>query len=168
MKRSLQVSILFLGVIGLFAGCSEKLDPKPITYSQLLTGTEKKTWRLVTFEVIDQKERSGVIPVQNSMNPCRADDQYVFYADGGHKFEYQNGSTKCTANEGDLLFEDSWALTNGNATLEFVIPVFADAVLPYTIKNLTENSMTVEIYFDKIYADPIDVSYRFTFNSNTR
>ncbi|GAB3331550.1 hypothetical protein GCM10027299_37300 [Larkinella ripae] len=168
-KRFSRFLVLSVALMGLFSGCSEKLEPKPLTYSQLLTGAEKKTWRLVSFEVIDDGQKSGVIPIQNAgLSPCRTDDQYIFYAGSDHKFEYNNGSVKCSTSEETVLFEDSWSLMNGTATLEFVIPIFAGSVLPYTIRNLTETSMTVEIYFDKIYVDPINASYRFTFNSNTK
>jgi hypothetical protein len=168
MKTAIRFLVLSTGLMGLFAGCSEKLEPKPITYSQLLTGTEKKIWRLVSFEVVDEGKKSGVIPIQNALDPCRSDDRYVFYADESHKLEYLNGTTKCSTTEADTLFEDSWTMINSNATLEFVIPVFSGSVLPFTIKNLTETSMTVEIYYDKIYVEPIDASYRFTFNSTTK
>ncbi|GAB3893897.1 hypothetical protein GCM10028803_08540 [Larkinella knui] len=168
MKAFSRFLVLAMGLMGLFSGCSEKLEPKPTTYSQLLTGIDKKAWRLVSFQVIDLGQKSGVIPIQNSIDPCRADDQYVFYAGEGRKFEYNNGATKCANSETDPLIEDSWSLINSNATLEFVIPVYELAVLPYTIKSLTENTMTVELYYDKVYTDPIDVSYRFTFNSNTK
>jgi hypothetical protein len=167
-KIATQLLGLSLGVMGLFYGCSEKLEPKPPTYSQLLTGTDKKTWRLVSVEVVDQGQKSGVIPIQNAYNTCEADDQFIFYADAGHKFQCTNGATKCSAAEPDTLIDDNWALINSNASLEFVIPVFANSVLPYTIKNLTATSMTVEIYFDKVFVDPIDVSYRYTFNSTTK
>ncbi|WP_460638555.1 hypothetical protein [Larkinella harenae] len=169
LKRLSRSLVLLLVATALFSGCSEKLEPKPLTYSQLLTGTEKKVWRLVSFEVIDEDQKSGVIPIQNAgLSACRLDDEYVFYAGSEHKFEYNNGSSKCSANEAAVLFEDTWSFVNGNATLEFVIPIFAGSVLPYTVRNLTETSMTVEIYFDKIYVDPLNASYRFTFNSNTK
>ncbi|MRS65751.1 hypothetical protein [Larkinella terrae] len=168
MKIFARLVVLSAGLIWIFSGCAEKLEPKPPTYSQLLTGTDKKTWRLVSIEVVDQGQKSGIIPVQNALSACRGDDQYVFYADESRKLSYLNGSLKCSATEPDTLFEDSWALINANATLEFVIPVFANSVLPYTIKNLTATSMTVEIYFEKIYTDPVNASYRFTFNSTTK
>ncbi|RAJ94416.1 hypothetical protein LX87_04303 [Larkinella arboricola] len=163
MKTWIRLLVLSLPVMGLFAGCSEKVEPKPITYSQLLTGTEKKAWRLVTFQVIDNGKSSGV---QNASSlfeyACEADDQYVFYANEERRFEYTNGPAKCNDNEADVLIEDNWTLINGNSTLEFAFPVLGGKY-PWTIKNLTENSLTIEYYFPDIEA-----SYRFTFNSTTK
>lgn len=147
-------------------GCSESLDPKPLTYSQLLTGTEKKAWSLVSFEVIDEGDASGPIPASNLFNNnCEADDQYVFYANGERKFEYTNGPTKCTTSEPDVLLTDTWTLVNANATLEFAFPLLG-GVVPFTLKSLTSTSMTVEIYLDNFQG--IDASYRFVFSSSTK
>ena len=159
-------SLFIVGTIGwLFGGCSEKLEPKPATYSQLLTGTDKKAWKLVSFQQIDDGQKSGVINVNTQFNPCRLDDQYVFYANPEHQFQYTNGTIKCSSTEADVLKDDAWSLVNASATLNFVIPVFDGSVLPYTIKNLTSTVMTVEIYLDKISTDNLNVSYQFTFNS---
>ncbi|WP_234733045.1 hypothetical protein [Tellurirhabdus bombi] len=163
MKKLLRLSWLILLVAGLFTGCSEKIEPTPATYSQLLTGTEKKAWSLVSYQVIDNGVASGVIPARQLFDyACESDDQYVFYANAEHKFEYTNGASKCDPSEPDVIFEDSWALVNSNAYLEFVLPVLGGKV-PWTIKNLTPTVLTVEYYFGDINA-----SYRFTFNSTTK
>lgn len=161
--------LLIPGIIGgLFGGCSEKLEPKPATYSQLLTGTEKKTWKMVSLQVIDDGTASQVIPVaQSGINPCVTDDLYTFYANADHKFEVSEGATKCTASDPDVYLTDTWTLVNANATLEFAVPLVTETVLPYTIKNLTESTMTVELYLSKITSDNLNASYRFTFNSVT-
>jgi hypothetical protein len=152
------VALLALG------SCSEKVEPKPLTYSQLLTGTEKKTWTLTSFEIIDEGQGSGVVPASNLFNNnCEADDQFVFYANSERKYEYTNGPTKCVTTEPDILLTDTWAFTNANATLEFAFPVLSTGRLPFIVKSLTSTSMTIEIYLGDI-----DASYRFIFNSSTR
>lgn len=146
--------------------CSETFEPKPLTYSQLLTGKEKKTWTLVSFEILDEGVPSGPIPASNLFNnSCEADDQYVFYANGERKYEYTNGPTKCATSEPDILLTDTWTLTNANATLEFAFPVLG-GVVPFTVKSLTSTSMTIEIYLDNF--EGIDASYRFVFSSSTK
>lgn len=148
-------------------GCSETIEPKPLTYSQLLTGKDKKTWTLVSFEVLDEGVASGPIPASNLFNNnCEADDQFVFYANGERKYEYTNGPTKCSADEPDVLLTDTWTLTNANATLEFAFPVLSTGALPFTVKSLTTTSMTIEIYLDNFQG--IDASYRFVFSSSTK
>ncbi|WP_128544393.1 hypothetical protein [Larkinella soli] len=162
MKFALRFLSLALIGTGIFTGCSEKVEPKPVTYSQLLTGTEKKAWRLVTFQVMDEGKSDGVQNIQAILQPCEADDQYVFHANAERKFEYTNGASKCDAAESDVIFEDNWSLVNGNASLEFALPVLGGK-FPWTIKNLTATTLTIEYYFPDV-----DASYRFTFNSNTK
>lgn len=155
--------LLIPGVVGwLLGGCSEKIEPKPLTYSQLLTGTTSKSWKMVSVQIIDDGVSSGVIPVaQLGTNPCITDDILTFYADAEHKFEASEGATKCSASDPDIYVTDTWTLVNANATLQFYIPIL-NGVYPWTIKNLTASTLTVEYYFTDINA-----SYRFTFNPTT-
>ncbi|GAB4021050.1 hypothetical protein [Spirosoma koreense] len=147
----------------LLGGCSEKIDPKPATYSQLLTGTDKKSWRTVTFQIIDAGTGSGVIPItQSGIDPCITDDLVTFYANAEHKLEASEGSTKCKSSDPDIYLTDTWALVNANATLDFYLPVL-NGKYPWTIKNLTANSLTIQYYFPDI-----DASYQFTLNSTTK
>ena len=154
--------LLIPGVVGwLLGGCSEKVEPKPVTYSQLLTGTEKKTWKMVSVIILDENQSSGVIPA-SQLTPCVSDDLLTFYANAEHKFEASEGATKCSASDPDVYVTDTWQLVNANATLQFYIPLL-NGIYPWTLKTLTENVMTVEYYF----GDTINASYRFTFNAVT-
>jgi hypothetical protein len=147
---------------GLFSGCSEKVEPIPNTYSQLLTGTEKKSWRLVSLQIFDNGQGSGVIPVaQSGVNPCVYDDICTFYANDERKFEASEGATKCNAGDPDIYVTDTWTLINADASLEFYLPIL-DGKFPWTIKNLTASVLTIEYYFPDINA-----SYRFTLNATT-
>ncbi len=160
--RQLIRLLLIPGVVGwLLGGCSEKIEPKPTTYSQLLTGTQKKSWRMVSIQIFDEGKGSGVIPVQNAVDPCVADDVLTFYADAERKLEASQGANICYPSEPDIYVTDTWSLVNANATLEFYIPVL-NGVYPWTIKTLTDRVLTVEYYFGDI-----DASYRFTFNPVT-
>lgn len=164
----MKISHLLTIVLALLtlAGCSEITEPKPLTYTQLLTGTEKKSWSLVSYEVIDGGEESGVIPASRLFNDnCEADDQFVFYANAERKYEYINGPTKCASSEPDVLLEDTWSFVNATATLEFVFPVFGNVKFPYIVKSLTENRMVIELYLDEL--DQVDASYRFVLSSTT-
>jgi len=156
------IRLLFIpAVIGwLLGGCSEKIEPKPATYSQLLTGTDKKSWKMVSIQIIDDGNASQIIPA-SQLNDCSTDDILTFYADAERKFEVSQGPSICYPGEPDLYVTDTWTLVNANATLEFYIPLL-NGVYPWTIKNLTSTVLTVEYYFPDINA-----SYRFTFNSTT-
>ncbi|MDJ1472089.1 hypothetical protein QNI19_19255 [Cytophagaceae bacterium DM2B3-1] len=143
---------------GLFWGgsaCSEKIEPKPYTFSQLLTGKESKKWQLVAFQVVDEGQ------VYNArLFPCEQNDIYTFYANAAKEVEIQNGDSKCDEAEPDA-YEGNWALINATATLAIPIPFLSgSSSIPFTLKQITATSFIVEYYFLDIEA-----SYRFTFNA---
>lgn len=158
--RQLIRLLLIPGAIGwLLGGCSEKIEPKPTTYSQLLTGATKKTWRAVSFQVIDEGVSSGVIPIaQFGVGRCIYDDYVTFYADSEQKMEASEGPTKCEATDPDVFWTNRWYLVNATSSLALYIPVLQGAYLT-TLKSINANSFTVELYYQDINA-----SYRFTFN----
>lgn len=160
MKNFIRLFVIVL-MVGVASSCTEKLDPKPLTYSQLLTGKEKKTWTLSSLTIVDQKDPFDLAGNQ-VLDPCELDDQFVFYANEEKKMEYTNGSSKCSTTEPEILITDVWQLTSANATLEMGIPrIFGGFKLPFIIKTLTENSLVLEYYFGDI-----DASYRFKFTSS--
>ena len=162
MRTVLRFLLIPVLLGGLFGGCSEKIEPTPVTYSQLLTGTEKKTWRVVSFQIFDNDQTRGVTPVTESDIPeCEYDDLYTFYANDERKFEITEGATKCSADAPDIFYTDNWTLINADASLEFALPLLG-IKYPWTIKNLTANVLTIELFIPDL-----DASYRFTFNATT-
>lgn len=150
-------SILFLIMI---SSCSETLEPKPQTYSQLLTGTESKIWKLTTIELLEGESP----PYAFSLPVCLTDDQYIFHAGDAKLFQVLEGATKCDPEDEDVVLEDSWALVNANATLNFIFPLLASVRLPFIIKKLTETNLVIEIYFEED-DEGNSSSYRMTFIS---
>jgi hypothetical protein len=143
-------------------GCEQKFEPKPLTATQVLTGTEKKTWVLTSAKIIDEKNESPDIKGSDLLDPCELDDEFVFYANEEKKLEYKNGSSKCANAEPDVIYTDSWELLQGVAELDMAIPrLFGGSIIPFTVKTLTTNTMVLEYYFGDI-----DASYRFTFVSS--
>ncbi len=140
---------------GLFSGCTEEKEPEPFTYSQLLTGTTSKTWRMTGVRYLENGESQPI----NA--PCAYDDQYIFHNDGLNTFEYRAGSSgKCNSDEPDSV-QDSWSLVNATASLTFAIPLLTGNITyPFIIRSLTENTLTVEIFFEGDQA-----SYRFIFTA---
>ena len=149
-------------VIAGFLGCSEKIEPQPLTYTQLLTGKESKTWQLTTVQVLDNGNPPQTISASQAFGSCGADDLYIFYANEEKKFETQEGASKCNANDPDVFVEGSWSMVNASATLEFPFPILtgSSAPFPLTVKQLTETNLTLEYYFPDINA-----SYRFIFTA---
>lgn len=164
MYKAIQKYIICLFLLGFagMSGCSEKLEPQPLTYSQLLTGKESKIWLLTSIQIVDEQNVQTGSAYQ-FFNPCIADDLYVFYANAEKKFEAQEGASKCSANDPDVYVEGNWSLINATATLEFPLPILTGSTaIPFTIKELTANSLTVEYYFLDI-----DASYRFIFTAQS-
>ena len=150
--------------IFLLASCNQKFEPKPLTYTQILTGTEKKTWVLVSAKIFDEGNASPDIKGTDLLSACALDDQFIFYANDEKKMEYTNGPTKCRTTEPDILVTDTWEIQQGIAELDIAIPrLFGGAKLPFVIKSLTATDMTLEYYFGDI-----DASYRFAFTSSTK
>jgi len=162
MKFTYTNSILLaVGALLAFSGCSEEIEPKPLTYTQLLTGATSKAWRLNTIRIIDDGEDSGNISARQALGGCVADDRYVFYANDLKTFEVQEGPSKCSPSDPDVFVEDAWSLVNATATLTFVMPILTtETALPFVIKSLTNNTLTIEYYFGNV-----NLSYRFTFTA---
>jgi hypothetical protein len=153
------VTVGSVALLLLVGSCTQQLDPKPLTFTQFLTGTEKKAWRLSSATIFDLKDPTE-IKGTDLLDPCELDDQFIFYADAEKKLEYTNGATKCAANEPDMIATDTWELVQSGARLDIAIPrLFGGSKLPFVVKTLTANTLTVEYYFD------IDASYRFTFTA---
>jgi hypothetical protein len=151
--------VIFLMVI---SSCSEKLEPKPQTYSQLLTGSTSKTWKLTAIELIEGDSP----PYAFSLPACISDDLYVFYAGEGNFYQVLEGPTKCDPEDEDIYLEDTWSLVNATATLNFIFPLLASIRLPFIIKKLTETNLIIEIYFDED-DEGNSSSYRMQFISQT-
>ena len=165
MKKIAAYTLVLGVLIALFGGCSQKIEPKPLTYTQLLTGETKKGWLFTSIIVYDNGKPSPTFNARDIIDPCFADDQYVFYANEEKKFEISEGNSRCDPRDPDVYFTDSWTLINANAQLEFLFPVLAGQVLPYVVKTLTANTLVVELYEQNL-GSPYKISYRITFTSS--
>lgn len=148
-------AILLMGLFFSMGACTEEVEPKPQTYSQLLTGTTSKSWRLTSIQLIEANAQ----PVSyNLPNNCIYDDIYIFYADKDRKYEVQEGASKCSPEDPDTYIEDTWSIVSATATINFYFPILgADS---YTLKSLTEDTLTIEYY-----ATDLNFSYRFIFTA---
>lgn len=137
--------------------CREEFVPEPFTYSQLLTGKVSKTWKMTGISIFEDGSPTQNIPLPE--NDCAFDDQYVFFANEEKRYEILNAALKCDETEGDIVVTDVWAFSNANATLEIILPILTtESRLPFIVKSLKEDRLTMEIYFD-------GGSYRFVFTA---
>ena len=58
MKKIVSLSLLAMAAL---LSCTEEVKPKPFTYSQILTGATKKTWKLDYFvtRVVGKEDTGG-------------------------------------------------------------------------------------------------------------
>jgi hypothetical protein len=152
--RSIALFLLSISLI-VATGCSEEFTPTPYTYSKLFTGENNKTWKISLFEeTLDGKV------IDKFMPSCLTDDNYIFYANSEHSFEAISGSKKCFEDEPSITV-NTWSFSNATATLTMVLPILSESALPYKVKELDEDDMEVEIFFDETNT----TSYRIHFEA---
>lgn len=155
MKQGLNYLICIL--LGALFSCSETLEPRPNKYSEIFTGTSKKTWQISSIQLKEENKS----PQTFGLPPCMADDEYIFYANVEKTYEISNGFSKCDAAEPDMIVSDSWEFSNANATMNIIMPLLADYKLPFIVREATDKEMTLEIFLDETNTS----SYRFNFKA---
>ena len=137
-------------IIAFFSGCREDVEPVPYTYSQLLTGKNWKSWKMIGLQYRENGKPIETYNLELFTDPqslCIFDDLYIFYANDERLFEVDEGGTKCNPDDPQTFLTSNWALVNANATIEFVIPLLIPFPYPYVLQELSENRMVAEVYF---------------------
>jgi len=146
--------LILLLLVSCSLSCSEELDPKPYTYTQIFTGENKKTWAIRFIE----ETLNGEVIDRFSIG-CAEDDLYTFINDFEHSFEIRTGNEKCYDPAEDAIIEDTWSYAIGSSTLTMIMPFFTpDVGLPFIVRHVEKNKMELEIFFDSNTA-----SYRIHF-----
>jgi hypothetical protein len=110
-KQFLFLSILIFSTsIGLFTACKRDAAITPAT-SDLLT---RAPWKLVKEE---ERLNQGPWTDYSFWTPCYADDLFVFKTNG--QYELNEGATKCSPNDQQVIEFGSWALGNNNTEIKF-------------------------------------------------
>jgi hypothetical protein len=151
----LPLKLLLLAGVLFSASCSEELNPTPYTFSKYFTGENNKTWKIKLWEeTLDGEVIDKFIP------NCVTDDEFTFYANSDHLFEATSGSKKCFTDE-PALTQNTWTFSNATATLTMVLPLLSDNALPYIVREVDDDDMEVEIFFDETNSG----SYRIQFEA---
>ena len=95
-----RITCILFSAVFLIVGCTEKIEPKPYTYSHVFTGKTSKTWRIDRLILKQQ----GKADENLSLSTCERDDLYTFYANEEKLFEVDNGNVACSSEEGDGTF----------------------------------------------------------------
>lgn len=135
MKSTLLNLIILLFITGLLASCKKDVSKTP---AELLTnGCWKVTKKEQKFENTDYQD------ITDYLDACDLDNCLTYTSDG--KFTENEGETKCSAEDPDLVTEGTWTLSADNKTLSIV----ADGVSKdYNVEVLTEDMLVVERTFD--------------------
>jgi hypothetical protein len=156
MKKQHTVQILRLVLFSLFvAGCHEALEPTPYVYSQYFTGKISKTWAMTFVEYTENGKVIDRFPID-----CAKDDDYIFYATSDRSYEVKSGSQKCFEGETDLT--DTWSFNNASATLTIILPVLSSQSLPFIVKKVDKDDLTLEIFLDQEGVESYRIYFKLT------
>lgn len=154
MEKGLHYSICVL--LAFLLSCSETLEPKPNDYTKVFTGETKKSWQIRSIQLKEEGKSTQTF----GLPPCLADDEYVFYANVEKTFEVTNGGMKCGPDEPDVLVTDTWEFSNANATMNIVIPLFADFKLPFFVREVDSQELELEIFLDEDNSSSYRINFR--------
>jgi hypothetical protein len=122
--------------------CHEQEEPTPLNYSKIVSGNISKTWSLRSISFRNTGDEDWKLT-----ESCWSDDSYTFYRDE-RKSVFESGNVKCDAFDAKVTITNSWAFINANATLLFVVPLFSDNPIPFTVVDIDENDMVLELFFN--------------------
>ena len=148
-----KIIILFIVIA---SACTEQPEPVPYDYTEVFTGETRKGWTIRSFQYTEEGKASQTGRLQD----CLADDLYIFYASEERRVEILDNSEKCDSADPNLIAEGSWSFVNTNATLTMPFPLLADVPLPFVVREVEDDRMTLEIFF----ADGKSI-YRFNFRA---
>lgn len=135
--------ILLASVCSVILSCSEQLDPKPLEYTKIISGEVSKTWTLRSISFLNEGD-----PDWKLTDACWSDDTYTFYRDSERKYEFKSGSVKCDITETKVTITDTWSFRNATSTISFIVPLFSDNALPFTVVDIDKNDMTLKFFFN--------------------
>lgn len=149
---------LIIALAVLLFSCTEKVEPTPYTYPQLISGKEKKAWKLNAISFIED----GKNDINYSLPECILNDLYTFYGNQEKRMEASEGASKCSASDPNIFLQDSWSFVNATASLTFIFPLLADVPLPYIVTELNGSNMTLEIFADQEATQKFRMKFRAT------
>ena len=151
------VQIIFFGLFTvLLAGCHETLEPTPYVYSQNFTGKISKTWSMTFVEYTENGEVIDRFPVD-----CAKDDDYIFHATSDRLYEVKSNALKCFDEEPDVM-TDTWSFNNATATLTIILPVLSSQQLPFIVRKVDKDDLTLEIFLDQEGVESYRIYFKLT------
>lgn len=134
-----QLCIIASAFLFLIISCSKGGDsstPPTVSKTTLLTSSD---WGIVG---VQQKAVTASVWTDNyaTMKPCEKDNRVVFRANG--TYETNEGATKCSASDPQILETGTWSLTT-NETVLVTQATNGTQIWNATIETLTANSLII-------------------------
>lgn len=145
--------MLTVTLLCMLIACSEEFKVEPFTYPEAFTGEEKKAWTIRNIQLLQK----GKGTITFSIDPCALDDIYVFYNNPERTYQVTEGATKCFESDPNLIVDSSWSFVNASATLTIVMPLLSGGPLPFTLKEVDQAKLVIDIYLDD------NINYRINY-----
>jgi hypothetical protein len=150
-----------IGLLFILFACTEEVVVKPFDYPKIFTGEDHRSWVIRSFQIV--REGRGTIsgdPV-SFFGACVADDIYTFHYNSERSYVITDGAKKCSASDPDVIVDSSWSFVNSTSTLTIIMPILSDQPLPFTLKEVDDTKLVIDIYYDETSA------YRFNFKTTS-
>jgi len=147
--------LCMLLLITILSSCKEEVTPTPFTFSKVFTGEVSKTWQIEYIELT----LNGDITDRFADN-CFTDDTYRFYATSDRLYVAKSGSQKCGDEESEVI--SSWGYSSGTTSLSIVIPILSSFTLPFIVRDVDDNDMVLEIFFDETGTESYRIHFELT------
>lgn len=148
--------ISLIAIVLVIAACTEEVVPVPYDFTQKFTGEVKKGWTIRSYQYLEEGKGTQT----GRLDDCLSDDLYIFFANEERRVEIRDSDDKCVASDPDLLAEGTWGFSNTGATLTMPFPLLGDGPIPFILRDIEDDRMTLEIFFNDNKA-----SYRFNFRA---
>jgi len=102
------ISCVALAGLVMFAACSKKNDPAPLTPEQLIV--TPKGWVITAITVNPAVQIPGLLPITDvfaSQEPCEKDNITFFTADS--KYKVDEGASKCDPSDTQIQDQGTWS-----------------------------------------------------------
>lgn len=127
--------------------CSESQKVEPYNYPEIISGPDNRTWAIRNVQVIPVG-KSAVTLTPRGRDSCRYFDKYSFYNNTEKSFRIT--SVQCDEEAPAVIADSNWSFVNATSTLSMSMPLISDPPyppLPFILKEIDDNKMTVDIYF---------------------
>lgn len=141
MKNGIILLVVFTSLL---SGCTEPLDVKPYTFTQMFTGEIRKGWSIQSLQLIEDGKSTKTF----GLSDCIEDDIYIFYANAEHYYEITEGSSVCTEGDSYIILQDAWSFSQATSTLSIGFPLLSDGRIPFVVHEVSTSRLSLDAFFN--------------------